>query len=408
MTLLTCSFMGTNTGGAGRGRDGAGGPRLTSRRRKIIRVIDESVRSRGYPPSLREIGEAVGLASTSSFSHQMQVLKAMGYVNREVGRPRTATLRLPGQDGDAVPAPGDGRTVEIPLVGRIAAGVPVIADQVAEQAEDVIALPRMLTGEGSLIALRVDGDSMTGAAIADGDWVVVRQQPDAGNGDVVAAMLPAEASADWEATVKTLKKADGHAWLIPHNPAYTPILADTAIIIGKVVSVLRRLLRPGWHGDDGRCQPTAGTPCEGAPAQRFQGMCGAREGLLPAAAGLGLLGQGSLSMHPGALHAHLGELGADSEHRRDLLVRLLGEGSLERGLVRDEQLAGEEVRFLFLLLVDLPAAVVGEQDVVELVLQEMMAQLVGHAGASPGQGVARVLQNEPPGADRDQGCGPDG
>jgi repressor LexA len=127
-------------------------------------------------------------------------------------------------------------------MGRIAAGVPVIADRMTEQAEDVITLPRMLTGEGNLIALRVTGDSMTGAAIADGDWVVVRQQSDANSGDIVAAMLASDASADWEATVKTLKKADGHTWLIPHNPAFTPILADSAVIIGKVVSVLRRLL----------------------------------------------------------------------------------------------------------------------------------------------------------------------
>jgi repressor LexA len=104
---------------------------------------------------------------------------------------------------------------DVPMMGRIAAGTPVIADQLAELAEDVISLPRMLTGKGSLIALRVAGDSMTSAAIADGDW---------------------------EATVKTLKKADGHTWLMPHNPSYSPILADTAVIIGKVVSVLRRLL----------------------------------------------------------------------------------------------------------------------------------------------------------------------
>jgi repressor LexA len=140
---------------------------------------------------------------------------------------------------------------DVPLVGRIAAGTPVIADQMAELAGDVISLPRMLTGEGNLIALRVAGDSMTGAAIADGDWVVVRQQPDADSGNIVAAMLASNASADWEATVKTLKKVDGHTWLIPHNPAFTPILADSAVIIGKVVSVLRRLLRPGAHASIG-------------------------------------------------------------------------------------------------------------------------------------------------------------
>jgi repressor LexA len=230
--------MQTNTGGAAGGRNGPGGPRLTPLRRKIIRVIEESVASRGYPPSLREIGRAVGLASTSSVSYQMSVLKAMGYVSREAGRPRTAVLRLGAGPGTAGQDP---RTADVPVVGRIAAGAPVIADQLAEQAEDVISVPRMLTGHGSLIALRVAGDSMTGAAIADGDLVVVRQQPDADGGDIVAAMLPSGASADWEATVKTLKKAGGHVWLLPHNPAYSPILADDAVIIGKVVSVLRRV-----------------------------------------------------------------------------------------------------------------------------------------------------------------------
>lgn len=229
--------------------EGQDGPGLTPLRRKIIGFIGESLRSNGYPPSLREIGEAAGLASTSSVAYQMSVLQATGYVSREPGRPRTAVPRLPGQDNECpgAVAPGPGRMVNVPLVGRIAAGTPVIADQMAELAEEVISLPKMLTGEGHLIALRVAGDSMTGAAIADGDWVVVRQQPNADSGDIVAAMLPSNASPDWEATVKTLKKADGHISLIPHNPAYTPILADSAVIIGKVVSVLRRLLRPGEH-----------------------------------------------------------------------------------------------------------------------------------------------------------------
>jgi repressor LexA len=246
--------MGANAGCMDEGRDGPEGPGLTPRRRKIIKVIEDSVRSRGYPPSLREIGKAVGLASTSSVAHQMSVLQAAGHVSRDARRPRTARLRLPGQDdpGPGTAAPGQGRMAEVPVVGRIAAGTPVIADQLAELAEDVISLPRMLTGKGSLIALRVAGDSMTGAAIADGDWVVVRRQPDADSGDIVAAMIASDSSADWEATVKTLKKAGGHTWLIPHNPAYSPILADTAVIIGKVVSVLRRLLRsrardPGGH-----------------------------------------------------------------------------------------------------------------------------------------------------------------
>jgi repressor LexA len=223
---------------------GSGDPGLTPQRRKIIRVIEDSLQSRGYPPSLREIGAAVGLASTSSVSYQMSVLEAEGYLSRETGRPRTAVLRSPGgrdPGPDATTAGRGGkRMTDIPLVGRIAAGVPILAD---ETADDVLSLPRMLTGEGSLIALRVAGDSMIDAAIADGDWVVVRRQPDADSGDIVAAMLESDASADREATVKTLKKADGHTWLIPHNPRYSPILADRAEIIGKVVSVLRRLLR---------------------------------------------------------------------------------------------------------------------------------------------------------------------
>ncbi len=234
--------VGTGTPQDGHG--GSGGPVLTPKRRKIIRVIEESLQSRGYPPSLREIGQAVGLASTSSVSYQMSVLEAAGYLSRETGRPRTAALRAPGghDAGDARTAgPADKRLTDIPVVGRIAAGVPILAD---ETPDDVISLPKLLTGEGSLIALRVKGDSMIGAAITDGDWVVVRRQPDADNGDIVAAMLESDASADREATVKTLKRADGHTWLIPHNPVYSPILADSAEIIGKVVSVLRRLL-PG-------------------------------------------------------------------------------------------------------------------------------------------------------------------
>jgi len=224
---------------------------LTPQRRKIIRVIEDSLRSRGYSPSLREIGEAVGLASTSSVSYQMSVLEAEGYVSRETGRPRTAVLRAAGQRNSdrGAARPDEERIADVPLVGRIAAGTPIFADEVAD---DVIPLPRLLTGEGSLIALRVAGDSMIGAAIADGDWVVVRQQPDADSGDIVAAMLESDASADREATVKMLKKADGHTWLIPYNPAYSPILADKAEIIGKVVTVLRRLLRSpkGSHGPD--------------------------------------------------------------------------------------------------------------------------------------------------------------
>jgi repressor LexA len=222
------------------GDPGPEGDGLTPVRRKIVQVIEESMRSRGYSPSIREIGDAAGLASTSSVSHQLSVLQAKGYLTREAGRPRTMILRPPGQD-DAGTEAGDlpEGVTGVPLVGRIAAGVPVLADELLE---DVVPLPKMLVGDGDgLIMLKVTGDSMIGAAIADGDWLVVHRQPDAESGDIVAAMLESEDSADGEATVKTLKKADGHVWLIPHNPAYSPIMADGATIIGKVVAVLRRV-----------------------------------------------------------------------------------------------------------------------------------------------------------------------
>jgi repressor LexA len=223
---------------------------LTWRQRKVLQVIRESVQRRGYPPSMREIGEAVGLTSTSSVSYQLSTLQKKGYLHRDVGRPRTVEVRLPGHPA-VRPEPGREREREedvpadipgfdipsqeaayVPLIGRIAAGGPILAEQYVE---DVFPLPRQLVGEGTLFLLKVVGDSMINAAIADGDWVVVRQQEDAVNGDIVAAML------DGEATVKTFKRSDGHAWLIPHNPAYSPIPADDATILGRVVSVLRKV-----------------------------------------------------------------------------------------------------------------------------------------------------------------------
>jgi repressor LexA len=223
-------------------------PGLSLRQSKILQVIRDSVHKRGYPPSMREIGEAVDLASTSSVSYQLSTLQRKGYLHRDVGRPRTVEVLPPGQpavrrvsgaNGTAQAEPSaDGMDIEsgeakrVPLVGRIAAGVPITADQ---QVEDVFPLPRQLVGEGSLFMLRVAGDSMINAAIADGDWVVIRQQEDAENGEIVAAMI------DGEATVKTLKRVDGHVWLIPHNPLYSPIIDDRAQILGKLVAVLRRV-----------------------------------------------------------------------------------------------------------------------------------------------------------------------
>ena len=224
---------------------------LTWRQRKVLQVIRESVQKRGYPPSMREIGEAVGLTSTSSVSYQLSTLQKKGYLHRDVGRPRTVEVRLPGHPA-VRPEPSREREEEapadipgidipsqeaamVPWIGRIAAGGPILAEQYVE---DVFPLPRQLVGEGTLFLLRVSGDSMINAAIADGDWVVVRQQEDAENGEIVAAMLD---GATPEATVKTLKRSDGHVWLIPHNPAYTPILGDEAKILGRVVAVLRRV-----------------------------------------------------------------------------------------------------------------------------------------------------------------------
>jgi repressor LexA len=209
---------------------------LTPRRRKIVEVIDDSVRRNGYPPSMREIGEAVGLASTSSVAYQLSVLEQAGYLRRGARRPRTATLRTPAAltSGSATGL----AVAPVPRVGRIAAGGPILAEEVIEE---VIPLPRQLVGEGELIILTVVGDSMIDAAIADGDWVVVRRESDIENGDIVAAMIESPTSADREATVKTFRKRDGHVWLIPHNPAYEPIPGDNATIVGKVVAVLRRI-----------------------------------------------------------------------------------------------------------------------------------------------------------------------
>lgn len=209
---------------------------LTQRQRLVLEYIHRSVSERGYPPSMREIGDAVGLTSPSSVKHQLASLERKGFIRRDPNRPRAIEVRLPDAAESAVDLTDSGNATPaaayVPVVGRIAAGGPILAEQVVE---DVFPLPRQLVGDGQLFLLRVVGDSMVDAAICDGDWVVVRQQPTAENGDVVAAML------DGEATVKTFKKRDGHIWLMPHNPNYEPILGDDAVIVGKVTAVLRSL-----------------------------------------------------------------------------------------------------------------------------------------------------------------------
>jgi repressor LexA len=249
-TTSTGSSKGDGTG-TSRGavvRDLPDGPPdeagLTPRQRKVLEVIRDSVERRGYPPTVREIGEAVGLTSTSSVSHQLATLQKKGFLRRDPSRPRAVDVRMPGEQREtpaAVPHQEDDEAAAraarpqpayVPVVGRIAAGGPVLAEQAIE---DVFPLPRELVGSGTLFMLKVVGDSMVDAAIADGDWVVVRQQPSADNGDIVAAMI------DGEATVKTYKRRDGHVWLLPHNPAYAPIPGDEATVLGRVVTVLRKV-----------------------------------------------------------------------------------------------------------------------------------------------------------------------
>ena len=187
---------------------------------------------------MREIGDAVGLSSLSSVTHQLNQLELSGYLRRDPNRPRAmeVLIDLPSLEGADATAestsPAVGDAVMVPLVGRIAAGIPITADQ---QVDEVFPLPRQLTGKGELFMLKVVGESMIDAAICDGDWVVVRQQQTAENGDIVAAML------DSEATVKVFRQRDGHTWLLPRNSNFEPILGDHAVVLGKVVTVLRAL-----------------------------------------------------------------------------------------------------------------------------------------------------------------------
>ncbi|MGL4177469.1 MAG: transcriptional repressor LexA [Dermatophilaceae bacterium] len=235
--------------------DRGDGGQLTHRQRKVLEVIRNAIDRRGYPPSMREIGDAVGLTSPSSVAHQLSALERKGYLRRDPMRPRAIEVVSPdtptsapgyrgaAQTGGARPdstdhldptGSGDARPEAsyVPVLGQIAAGVPITAEEVVD---DVFPLPKQLVGEGSLFLLKVVGDSMVDAAICDGDWVVVRQQPTADNGDIIAAML------DNEATVKTFKRADGKVWLLPHNPAFEPIDGDHATVLGKVTAVLRRI-----------------------------------------------------------------------------------------------------------------------------------------------------------------------
>ncbi len=222
---------------------------LTPRQLRVLATIKDSIERRGYPPSMREIGSEVGLTSSSSVAHQLRVLEEKGFLKRDPNRPRALEVFLPEvmaarRSMSAVSSPDEAGVDEtgigdahpeaayIPVLGRIAAGGPILAE---ERVEDVFPLPRQLVGDGQLFLLEVVGDSMIEAAICPGDYVVIKQQPTAENGEIVAAMI------DGEATVKTFQRKDGHVWLLPHNPAYEPIDGTHATILGKVTTVLRRV-----------------------------------------------------------------------------------------------------------------------------------------------------------------------
>ena len=218
---------------------------LTDRQRKVLDAIRVHVSQRGFAPSFREIGQSAGLKSPSSVKHQLQVLEEKGFIRMNANKGRAIELVEDAheeQGGTATilpftgPKPEESESViesrDVPLVGRIAAGSPITAEQ---HIDDVMRLPERLTGTGNLFMLEVHGDSMIDAAICDGDFVVVREQRTAVNGDIVAALL------DDEATVKTYRNDHGHLWLIPHNPAYSPLDGTHATIMGKVVTVLRKL-----------------------------------------------------------------------------------------------------------------------------------------------------------------------
>ena len=219
---------------------------LTPRQQRVLAHIKDSIEKVGYPPSMREIGEAVGLTSSSSVAHQLRVLEEKGFLKRDPNRPRALEVFLPevmaarrslGAAEESLYDETDiGDTVTpatyVPVLGRIAAGGPILAE---ERIEDVFPLPKQLVGEGTLFLLQVSGDSMVEAAICDGDYVVIRQEQTAENGDIVAALI------DGEATVKTFQRKAGQVWLLPHNPSYDPIDGTHASILGIVTAVLRKV-----------------------------------------------------------------------------------------------------------------------------------------------------------------------
>ena len=197
---------------------------LTPRQVKILTAIQEGIQNNGYPPSVREIGEAAGLSSSASVQYQLKALEEAGFIRRDGSLGRA--IEVVEGDSNVIAD----RSRQIPLVGRIAAGGPILAEQ---HIEETFPLPESIVGSGELFMLKVVGDSMIDAAICDGDYVVIRSQKTCEKGEIVAAMI------DGEATVKTFSRKDGHIWLLPANPDYQPINGDNCEIIGKVTAVLR-------------------------------------------------------------------------------------------------------------------------------------------------------------------------
>jgi repressor LexA len=205
---------------------------LTTRQRRILEVIRDAVADRGYPPSIREIGEAVGLTSTSSVHSQLEALQRKGFIRRDPTKPRAIEVHLE-EPVAAMPRP---LPTYVPLMSApVAAGAGTVPEDVIEE---LLPLPRELVGQGQLLMLQVRGESMVGAGVLDRDYVVVRRQDSADNGDMVAALVP---NAEEEATVKWFSRRGGHVQLLPDNPTFDPIDGDQAQILGKVVAVLRRL-----------------------------------------------------------------------------------------------------------------------------------------------------------------------
>jgi len=218
-------------------------PGLTRRQREIVCFCRDHCQRHGYPPTLREIGAAVGLKSTSSVDYQVRELQRKGHLSRDLGRSRTTRPRTPAREAtapQAPPGPGEDERTLVQVIGRIAAGGPITA---VDLPGEYVPVPPSIAGTYEHFALEVVGDSMIGKAIISGDRVVVRCGCEVSNGDTVVARFDSdsspEASPEGDATLKTFKRVGGHVWLLPENPAYDPMPGDRATIVGKVVYISR-------------------------------------------------------------------------------------------------------------------------------------------------------------------------